>query len=620
MGENMPATDSDDTIYGSSSDDSLKGQGGNDLLYGRDQTQNASDADGSDLLDGGDGNDTLIAGTGNDVLLGGDGDDVLHAGPNLIYQGDYTYGDGPGKYADGMTDTPSDILFGGAGNDWAFITYAGVVNLETNEQISIHLDMSNATAMVKIDGIYNGEYLESIEKLTFTSGDKADYLISTDGDDDIDTHDGDDHIEARGGNDVVRKGLGALDIDGGSGSDTLYLDRNGDIGDISFDMATGKFKLAGEDDGEATHFENLVYIGANHASDIDGALDGTNELYGGNDIDTLTGGNMADTLVGAMGNDLLSGLDGADTINGGEGKDQILAGKGDDTVSIIMDGEFEKGETYDGGADTDELHIDFFGKTKWDLSTATIKGFEKLIVDNYPYPQSYVLKIGTAQLLGFKEIDLSFDPSDRLIFQMADKAKLDFSGEVLGFRTLQLANGGQIADFRHATGAIGHNVNIFPEVLGGTGNDTIFGRNQKGLDFYADGGAGNDTITAGASNSYLDGGLGKDVLVGGNGADDFKFDTALNAKTNLDIIKGFKHGVDDIDLSPDLFAAIGDSLDGTELRIGAKALDKNDFLIYNTKTGELFYDADGSGRKYAAIEFADLDNKTKLGMDDFVLF
>jgi Ca2+-binding RTX toxin-like protein len=621
MGVSMAATENDDTIYGSSSNDSISGLGGNDTLYGRDQSQGTFDEDGSDLLEGKEGNDTLFGGTGNDVVLGGEGDDVLHGGPNKHYNGEYEYGDGPGGYVDGETHTPADLLDGGEGNDWAFVTYAGVVNLDNNnEQLAITLDMTHDGAMVMIDDTFYGELLKSIEKLTFTSGDKADYLIATDGDDDITTNDGDDHVEARGGDDLVRKGLGALDIDGGDGTDTLWLDRNGDIGAISFDVETGVFKIDDEDMGKAAHFESLVFAGANHGNDVTGAADGNNQLTGGADIDTLTGGNIADTIVGGAGDDLLTGLNGDDSIVGGEGKDQILAGSGDDDVSIVMDGEFEKGETYDGGSDTDTLHIDFFGKSKWDLSGATIQGFEQLEIDNYPFAPSYSVKIGTAQLLGFKEIDLSFDTNNHLVLQMADKGKLAFANEVLAFRTLQLANGGQVADFRHATGSTTGPANVFPEVLGGTGNDTIFGRNQKGLDFFADGGKGNDTITAGASDSGLDGGAGNDILTGDKGEDDFKFDTALSAKTNVDLIKGFQHGIDDIRLSPNLFAAIGDDLEASELRFGTKAVDKDDYLIYNKKTGELFYDQDGSGKKFEAIEFADLDKKPQLDVDDFTLF
>jgi hypothetical protein len=37
---------------------------------------------------------------------------------------------------------------------------------------------------------------------------------------------------------------------------------------------------------------------------------------------------------------------------------------------------------------------------------------------------------------------------------------------------------------------------------------------------------------------------------------------------------------------------------------GVKAIDANDFLIFNTDTGSFFYDADGSATKAAPIQIA----------------
>jgi len=55
--------------------------------------------------------------------------------------------------------------------------------------------------------------------------------------------------------------------------------------------------------------------------------------------------------------------------------------------------------------------------------------------------------------------------------------------------------------------------------------------------------------------------------------------------------------VDIIQLDDAFFAAIGPTLTADEFVSGAKAkaLDANDFLLYDTKTGTLSYDADGSG-------------------------
>ncbi|MDB5524435.1 MAG: cya 6 [Rhizobium sp.] len=615
----MDGTENGDTLYGTSSNDSIKGLGGNDTIYGYAISQGTFDEDGSDILDGGEGNDTIYGGTGNDVIYGGKGDDVLFAGPNKQYLGDYEYSNEPGGWDDTVGSNPSDVIDGGDGNDTLYIRYQGVVNLETDEQLAIQCVFDNGSVQVTIDDTYNGEFATSIERLVLTSGDKADTITSTDGDDNLDTADGDDVIRALGGDDIVAKGLGKLDIDAGEDNDTLYLSRGAEQGDIKFDMATGILQVDSDDMGSAVNFENLIFSGAfAHANEITGALDGTNELYGGNEDDKLTGGNNADTIAGSSGDDAINGMGGADSLTGGEGKDNVIAGDGDDDIYIIMDGELEKGETYNGGANVDTLHIDFFGKTKWDLSAVTITGFEVMMAENYPFSSPYTVRMTTGQLLQFKEID--FDTFNRVTFVMTDKSDLVFTDGIMAFNALQLANGGQKADFREATGALDHQINVYPQVFGGTGNDTIHGRDQKGLDFYASGGKGNDTMIAGGSDTLLNGGLGNDVLTGGKGADDFKFDTVLDGKKNLDTIIGFKHGVDDIDLSPTLFDAIGSALEATELHFGTKAKDKNDFLIFDKASGELFYDEDGSGKKHSAIEFAEVTGKVTLNIADFILF
>jgi VCBS repeat-containing protein len=120
---------------------------------------------------------------------------------------------------------------------------------------------------------------------------------------------------------------------------------------------------------------------------------------------------------------------------------------------------------------------------------------------------------------------------------------------------------------------------------------------------------GNDTIVAG---------LGNDTLRGGAGHDGFKFITELGAG-NVDTIVDFKHNVDTLKLSADIFTAIGGSLSANEFYAakGAhKAHDGDDAIIYNTKNGKLFYDADGKGGD-AAVHFATLENRPQLDHGDF---
>ena len=68
----------------------------------------------------------------------------------------------------------------------------------------------------------------------------------------------------------------------------------------------------------------------------------------------------------------------------------------------------------------------------------------------------------------------------------------------------------------------------------------------------------------------------------------------------------FKKLIGDSDLS-DNFVSSG---------TGVKAVDRDDHLIFNTATGALFYDADGSG-SVAAIQFATLTGLSNVAYTDF---
>jgi Ca2+-binding RTX toxin-like protein len=138
---------------------------------------------------------------------------------------------------------------------------------------------------------------------------------------------------------------------------------------------------------------------------------------------------------------------------------------------------------------------------------------------------------------------------------------------------------------------------------GGSNDDTLYGNNDTDTlnggdnnDFLI-GGNANDTLNGGNGNDYLRGGIGNDVLNGGTGNDLFVFNVAPSA-TNSDTIQDFNaSGVDHIGLDHSIFSAIGTTLDATEFRAsaGGNAADANDYILYDTATGNLYYDADGSG-------------------------
>lgn len=141
---------------------------------------------------------------------------------------------------------------------------------------------------------------------------------------------------------------------------------------------------------------------------------------------------------------------------------------------------------------------------------------------------------------------------------------------------------------------------------------------------FASGGKGNDQLFGNGGNDRLNGRGGNDYLVGGSGKDSFIFDTALgsaatNRQVNFDTIADFKVKDDTIRLDNAVFRKLGKktgTLNKEFFIIGTKAKEKDDYLVYNKKTGVLAYDPDGSGRQ-AAIDFVQLSKNLKLKYNDF---
>jgi Ca2+-binding RTX toxin-like protein len=150
--------------------------------------------------------------------------------------------------------------------------------------------------------------------------------------------------------------------------------------------------------------------------------------------------------------------------------------------------------------------------------------------------------------------------------------------------------------------------------IGGNGSDTIFGND---FDNNIQGGNGNDILNAGDGNDTLNDGSGNDTLTGSDGADQFVFD-AKTGNTNIDTIADFTTGTDKIVLEHAIFKKLPLTVMSDQLIIGIAAIDSNDYLIYNSTSGILFYDADGSG-KDKAVGIALIGTTLNLTPDDFVI-
>jgi Ca2+-binding RTX toxin-like protein len=154
----------------------------------------------------------------------------------------------------------------------------------------------------------------------------------------------------------------------------------------------------------------------------------------------------------------------------------------------------------------------------------------------------------------------------------------------------------------------------------GKGNDlanTITGNSAANV---LKGVGGDDTLKGAGGNDTLYGGTGKDTLYGDAGADTYVFDTPLNAATNVDKIMGFSAADDTIALDDDIFTAVGavGTLGAAAFFSGTAAHDASDRIIYNSSTGNIYYDPDGDGAA-AQVLFAHVAAGTALTNADFVI-
>jgi Ca2+-binding RTX toxin-like protein len=113
----------------------------------------------------------------------------------------------------------------------------------------------------------------------------------------------------------------------------------------------------------------------------------------------------------------------------------------------------------------------------------------------------------------------------------------------------------------------------------------------------------NDLLVGMSGNDTLVGGVGSDTLTGGLGNDVFRFN-ARPTVDSFDIITDFVSGQDKIQLSKGIFSALNAGVTAGNIVMNSQALDANDYLCYDSNSGALYYDADGSGMVSNAIQIA----------------
>lgn len=106
-------------------------------------------------------------------------------------------------------------------------------------------------------------------------------------------------------------------------------------------------------------------------------------------------------------------------------------------------------------------------------------------------------------------------------------------------------------------------------------------------------------------------------------SDSLQSETRLNKSTNVDRVSDFRSADDTFWLDNKVFTKVGSGSLSRPKKFksdmfteGKAAQDAEDRIVYDKKTGALYYDQDGTGSK-AQVKIATLVNKTKLTYHDF---
>ena len=288
---------------------------------------------------------------------------------------------------------------------------------------------------------------------------------------------------------------------------------------------------------------------------------------------TLLGGGQSDSLVGGAGNDTIQGGAGADMLNGGAGEDLLDYRGSAAGVKVNL-----AAGTASGGQAAGDVILGFehvFGTGRNDVLTGDAGvnrldgGLGRDLMQGGAGADILNGGGGTKDVVSYLASAAGVDVDLTRLTQVGGDAQGDL---LLGFESV---TGSTKAD--KLTGTNGANA-----LTGGGGADLLSG--QGGADVLS-GGGGNDT---------LDGGSASDQLSGGDGADSF-----VLALSGADEITDFVSATDRLQVLAAVFPGglAAGVLTEAQFRSGAlvQATDTAQRFLYDTSTGELFFDADGSG-------------------------
>jgi Ca2+-binding RTX toxin-like protein len=551
----------------SSGDNTLKGGAGDDTLK-------ASGSAGNNLLFGGDGNDYLdISGFfdrpyfdyyndstsyGNNLLDGGDGNDTLSASGAL---GNNTLNGGNGD----------DILYGGGTANGYIVGYGDSNNMVDGGDGDDLLYFDFAYVTAGITSSFNGttnivEITTDTPRLTYKNIERLN--ISGTG--------YNDNIVGTDGNDTLSGGSGGNDtIDGGKGEDFLTVDF-------------------------ASYFATTGITSTFNATTNIGSITNGTRLISYKNIERLN-------IIGTKYDDLILGSNGNDTLSIGDGgNDTIDGGTGNDLLTVDISPFNTTGITSTFNATTK------IGSIAVGTRLVSYKNIEGLNIKGTNYDD---LIVGTN---GNDTLSTGYNGNDTIDGGTGDDSLTVYAtsngptGITSTFNATtkigSITSGTRLISYKNIEQLNISGTYYNDSIVGSNGNDTLYGEN------------GTDTLRGGNGDDILTGGNGNDRLYGGGGTDTFAFNSP---NEGIDTIYDFNPTNELIRVSPDYYNFGGGLsvgvLSASQFTIGASATTSAQRFIYNSTTGALFFDQDGSASGFNQVQFAVLTAGLSLTNNNFVV-
>ena len=458
------------------------------------------------------------------------------------------------------------------------------------------------------------------------------YLISDDGftlmgDDqsnEIQSGNGDDSISGGNGNDSLNGGGGDDSLDGGVGNDTLYAGSGDDtvMGGAGHDLIIGGDGAGNDTYNGGSGIDTIKYTSAKSGITVNlsastnqakstltgnsagigvDQLSGIENIIGSSYADKLTGDAASNSIAAGSGNDVIDGGMGAmfDVIDGGAGADTVSFASLRSTstmgvtlnLALVQTSGSAKGYTLASG----------LSGTDW------IKGIENIIGSSY-----------ADKLAGDATTNRIAAGSGNDVIDGGTGAAVDVIDGGAGTDTVSFAS-------LRSSSTMGVTLNLAVVQTGGSAKGYALASGLSGADWIKGienitGSSYDDNLTGDSAANTLKGGLGNDVLTGGGGKDCFDFTSALSTLTNVDTITDFTIGSDKIRLDNSIMNKLQTTagmLSKASYWEGAgitKGHDADDRILYDTASGKLYYDADGSG-SIAAVQIALIGTSSHANLD-----